>query len=301
MGGTSATVPTSVRGLLTRCLDRDPHRRLRDIGEARIVLENPVAGEMQTDLAAGSALAFVGPRPLWRRAIPFTLVAIAAAAMAAIATWYLHAATRTGVTRFRFTLADEQSFTGSARNMIAMSPDGAQVVYVANGRLNLLSLSELDAKAIQGTDGYQAVNQPVFSPDGRSIAFHAVADQTLKRIGVTGGTAVTICAAPDMPLGMSWGPDGIVFGEVSKGHFHGRDPKRASQRAPLRRRSQPKTRRRVSRPCGPELVRAPCIRAYRGESRWRSDLTRQAARPRNREFSASRSGWTNRLLGLMSR
>ena len=100
--------------------------------------------------------------------------------------------------------------------MIALSPDGAQMVYAANTRLYLRSMSELDVKAIQGTEGYQAVTSPVFSPDGRSIAFYATADQTLKKIAVTGGAAVTICAA-DHPFGISWGPDGIVFGQGSKG------------------------------------------------------------------------------------
>ena len=100
--------------------------------------------------------------------------------------------------------------------MVDISPDGAQMVYVADGRLYLRLMSERDATAIQGTEGYQAVTSPVFSPDGRSIAFHATSDQTLKRIAVTGGAAVTICPAA-IPFGMSWGADGIVFSEGSKG------------------------------------------------------------------------------------
>ena len=36
-------MPTSVRRLMARCLDREVKRRLRDIGEARIVLEDPAA------------------------------------------------------------------------------------------------------------------------------------------------------------------------------------------------------------------------------------------------------------------
>jgi hypothetical protein len=50
----------------------------------------------------------------------------------------------------------------------------------------------------------------------RWVAFFALADQTLKTIPVAGGAAVTICAA-DNPFGASWGPDGIVFGQGSKG------------------------------------------------------------------------------------
>ena len=54
--------------------------------------------------------------------------------------------------------------------------------------LFLRSMSELEARAIPGTD--RAVN-PVFSPDGQSLVFWA--DSALKRIAVGGGTAVTIC------------------------------------------------------------------------------------------------------------
>ena len=70
-----------------------------------------------------------------------------------------------------------------------------------------------------GTEGYQAVTSPVFSPDGRSVAFHATSDQTIKRIALTGGAAVTICPATS-PFGMSWGADGIVFSEGGKGIRH---------------------------------------------------------------------------------
>jgi eukaryotic-like serine/threonine-protein kinase len=56
--------------------------------------------------------------------------------------------------------------------------------------------------------------------DGQSIVFWSAAgsgaDKSLKRISVSGGAAVTICPA-DAPFGMSWGVDGIVFGQGSKG------------------------------------------------------------------------------------
>ena len=58
------------------------------------------------------------------------------------------------------------------------------------------------------------MTEPVFSPDGQSIAFYT--DRALKRIAVTGGAAVTIVPA-DAPYGISWGEDGIVFGQGGKG------------------------------------------------------------------------------------
>jgi serine/threonine-protein kinase len=121
------------------------------------------------------------------------------------------------VTRFPFVLPPGQAFPQPITlRTLALSPDGAQMVYGASGRLYRRSMSEPDVHAIQGTADYQIVADPVFSPDGRSIAFFARSDQTLKRIAVTGGAAVTICPA-GFPYGISWGEDGIVFGQGSKG------------------------------------------------------------------------------------
>jgi serine/threonine-protein kinase len=211
-----ATTPAGVRRLIARCLDRDPKRRLRDIGEARIVLSDPAA--VATADAVGTAV-LASPRPLWRRVVPAVLSAVVAGALVGTA-WYFSVGPPApgAVTRFSFTLPPGQIFTSvsSNRHMVALSPDGARIAYVANNRLYLRSMSDLDAKAIQGTEGHRNVTEPAFSPDGRSIAFYAVADQTLKKTAVTGGAAVTICAA-DNPFGISWGADGILFGQGSKG------------------------------------------------------------------------------------
>lgn len=86
------------------------------------------------------------------------------------------------------------------------------MVYVANTRLWLRSMSDANARPIPGTEITQGVLNPVFSPDGRSLAFWSAADLTLKRIAVSGGAPVTLGPASS-PLGMSWGTDGIVFGQ----------------------------------------------------------------------------------------
>ncbi len=43
-----ADLPEPIRRLLRRCLEKDPRRRLRDIGEARLMLEDPAASEPAT-------------------------------------------------------------------------------------------------------------------------------------------------------------------------------------------------------------------------------------------------------------
>ncbi len=56
----------------------------------------------------------------------------------------------------------------------------------------------------------------MFSEDGLSLLFYATADRMIKKIPVTGGTAMTICrAAP--PFGLRWQGDDIVFGQGGAG------------------------------------------------------------------------------------
>jgi serine/threonine protein kinase len=190
--------------LLRRCLEKHPKRRWQAIGDVRAEIETIAA-----DPHGGSAIMAGGapPQPLWQRAVPVLLAAIAASALTGIVVWNLRPSTSpSAVTRFRFTLPDDQQFTNSGRNTVAISPDGTQVVYVANRRLYLRSLSELEARPIAGGESTEGILNPSFSPDGQSVAFWSTADQTLKRLAVAGGAAVTICAA-DRPYGLSWGAE----------------------------------------------------------------------------------------------
>jgi WD40 repeat protein len=210
-----ASTPAGVRQLVSRCLDRDVRRRLRDIGEARIALEDPTL--IARDTVRGTA-SLVPPRPLWRRAIPVVLGVMASGVLAGTAVWYRtrQSLPRPPVTRFVFSLPEGQAFVEASRPVIALSPDGTQMVYAANTQLFLRSMSELDVHAIQGTEHEQGVTDPVFSPDGGSILFYVPEDHTIKKTAVTGSAAVTICHA-DPPYGISWGPDGIVFGQGRNG------------------------------------------------------------------------------------
>src|SRR5439155_12617178 len=81
------------------------------------------------------------------------------------------------------------------------------------------TLSNPEVRPVAGVgleEGRSAVQNPVFSPDGNSIAFYSVDDSALKKIPVIGGTAVTLCPASP-PFGMTWGSEGIVFGQGSGG------------------------------------------------------------------------------------
>ena len=86
-------------------------------------------------------------------------------------------------------------------------------------------MSDATPRPIPGTEG--GPENPVFSPDGQFIAFFTRTAQggstpgglpqgLIKRVRLTGGTPVTLCETA-YPLGMSWGVDGLVFGQAAKG------------------------------------------------------------------------------------
>jgi hypothetical protein len=144
------------------------------------------------------------------------ITACVAAAVAGGVVWALKPSPPLLVTRSRFVLPEGQQFTHDYRQLVGLSPDGTQMAYVANLRLFLRRLSELEARPIQGTEsaaGPSSTTTPVFSPDERSLAYF---DGAFKRISTDGGAAVTLCQG-DPPVGMSWSEDFIVFGQGPKG------------------------------------------------------------------------------------
>jgi serine/threonine-protein kinase len=209
--------PPGVRRLIGRCLDRDTRRRLRDIGEARIVLEDPGGDAVSSASTHLTGVAVpAARRPLWRRLLPIAATAVAVALVAGAAAWYLKPAPEPIVTRFRFSLPTGVTLTTLARNFVTISPDGTQIVFVANNRLYARSMWEADAHPVPGTEGPGILGVPVFSPDGRSIAYWSSTDSTIKRVSIEGGTVTTLCQA-DTPFGMSWAREGLVFAQGVRG------------------------------------------------------------------------------------
>jgi Tol biopolymer transport system component len=208
------STPPSVRRLVGRCLERDPKRRLRDIGEARIVLEDLGRPEREE-----SGHAPTPSRRLSQLAIPLVVTAAIAAALGGAAGQYLDRpeAPRAPVMRLSIPLLEGQTFPAAAsRPALAISHDGSRIVYAAAKGLFSRLLPDEEPRVIPGTEDYELVSHPVFSPDDSELVFFVPADRTIKKIPVDGGTASTICSA-DPLYGMSWSDAGIVFGQGRRG------------------------------------------------------------------------------------
>lgn len=212
-----SSTPEPLRRLIRRCLDRDVRSRLRDIGEARIALEEQAAFDVPAEESADPVhdrQARKARRFSWRATA--TVVGSAAAGALVMAGLLLRQPAAEAV-RLSFTLPEGQSLSTGDRSIAAISPDGKQIVYVAApAGLYLRSLSASGSTPILGTDDNTNVGEPVFSPDGQSVLFHSSGDQTLKRVRVSGGAALTLCRAL-FPYGVSWTDEGIVFVEPGRG------------------------------------------------------------------------------------
>ena len=195
--------------VLQRCLDREPHDRLQAIGEFRIAVSRYLADPVDP-LAQPVADPVQVPQ---RQIIPW-LAALILALITGVAAWNLkptepqHLAS---TARFYHELPDGQAFTRTGRPLVAVSPDGSQIVYVANNQLYLRNLGEMTARPIQGTD--ENPNNPFFSPDGGWVGYNSGLDLQLKKIATIGGAPVTLGDVAN-PFGASWGSDDtIVYGQ----------------------------------------------------------------------------------------
>jgi serine/threonine-protein kinase len=208
-----ADTPPHIERLLRQCLEKDLKKRLPHVAIARFEIDEPSASA----LAAPAPQPPMLERPLWRRALPVLLGVILASLVTSVMWWRERPSVVQPITRFPFTLPEDQRFINVGRQLLTISPDGTRIVYVANQRLYSRRLTEHEARPIAGAEaGIGGITSPAFSPDGQSLVFYSQADQQLKRIAVSGGAAVRICEATN-PFGVSWGVDGIIFGQGARG------------------------------------------------------------------------------------
>ena len=217
-----AASPPPIRRLLRRCLEKDRTRRLADIADARLDIDDALSGS-DFDAVAPS-ISRTRERLTWTSSL--LLVGLAAAAMVAWATRSVSIPLETTRTILSVAPTGEGSGVnpleqrvGSARptrTEVALSPDGRTLVFGAiwGGRQQLYAraMDQLSAIPISGTNGGSS---PFLSADGQWVGF--TANGELRKVPLSGGPAVTLCKAASL-FGASWGDDGmIVFATARNG------------------------------------------------------------------------------------
>jgi serine/threonine-protein kinase len=193
-GKLPAGTPTAVTELLRRCLDRDAWNRLRDIGEARVVLQNPLSAESAAPTPAPSRTGRLWPALAM-------LMLLAAIGLGYVA--YRHVTEEARV--FRLSVLPPEN---AAAELPAVSPDGRRMVFTsAQGDRSELWVRELDSLSSRRLEGTDGANLPFWSPDSRAIGFFQ--SGKLKRIDAAGGPALTLSDAAQA-RGGSWSQTGVI-------------------------------------------------------------------------------------------
>jgi serine/threonine protein kinase len=185
--------PPQIHGLLTSCLERDPRKRLRDIGDWQRFLGPATRPALQ---------------PKSRATLPWVIAAAAIlAAMALAAFDWSHSSPQLQMLRLTLQIPEKARITGSSA-LLAISPDGRHVAFDAeiDGKSGIW-LRDLDGPGIHLLPGTEGADSWFWSPDSRWIAFFA-ADK-LRKVDVMGGPPQILCDANG--VGGAWSQKGSII------------------------------------------------------------------------------------------
>jgi serine/threonine-protein kinase len=199
--------PRPIVRLLKRCLDKDPRKRLRDIGEARVVIDQVLRGELVDEAAASTE------RAPARGPVPIVVTAVLVAIIAGAAAWFMKPGPpEPPLRKFSLVVTSEE---GESPLHPEISPDGSMVAYVLEGRLLVQELDQLEPRELVAG----SVSFPFWSPDSKFLGY--IAEGSLWKVPVTGGNVVKICdPGPGFTsgAGAAWNEDGRIV------YVHGSSP-----------------------------------------------------------------------------
>ena len=208
-----AGTPSRVRWLVRRCLEKDPRRRLHDIADARIELEEALTEPASSVHAPGAQARTLRSN---RERVAWIAAAVSLAALVAtLAISRIGPADPppTAARTYRSSIVlppNLRLWSGNPPGRFALSPDGTRLALVAadgtgQSMLWIRRLNTLSAQPLAGTEG---AAYPFWSPDSAFVAF--ISGGKLKKISAAGGEPLTLCDA-SIGAGGDWNRDDVIL------------------------------------------------------------------------------------------
>ena len=198
-----------IRRLLRLCLEKDPNRRLHDIADARIEIDEALAEPASKVSPASPASRSASPRLLFRMGATLTLAVIVLSIL-------VLRRQPADVRALRLSVVPPAGTTFTARDLtaapqFALSPDGSRIAFVATprGQPPRLWVQELESGAAQPLQGTENASGPFWAPDSRRLAFFA--HGKLKKVSLGGGLPQDLAdVAIDVSTG-AWNTGGTIL------------------------------------------------------------------------------------------
>ena len=194
--------PARIRRMLRRCLEKDPRRRLHNIADARIEIDDANEPEAYPSANVPSSSRRRG------RMLGLAAAVLALGVVASLGVWYARSPVDAPELRLEVTTTST-----SDPSAFAISPDGRTVVFVAdNEGQPTLWVRPLDAASAQPLAGTEGARYPFWSADSRSIGFFTISGTSggLRRIEARGGPTQLVANSAGA-TGGAWGPDGTIL------------------------------------------------------------------------------------------
>ena len=207
-GALPATTPENIRSLLRRCLTKDPQSRLHDIADARLELEDALAGRVAATVTA----------PLRRPVGKLILAGVAAGLVIgaiALGIWIWRSGGPSApqrVVRFTIDLPPGQRIAPGWNTHFTFSRNSKTLLYLVNSVTGIVGLHERRLDEVESRllpDG-QGLRLPIYSPDGRWLAAGVPDKALLVKIPLGGGAPLPITPF-EMPFAGDWGSDGYLY------------------------------------------------------------------------------------------
>jgi serine/threonine-protein kinase len=199
-----ATTPPRLRELLRRCLRKDARERLRDIGEARIALDEISKGVTGVE-AQGDGATSARKSPILFQVGLVLLTALVAVIATRLVSRF---PTRLPIALSVILPRGERLEGGLENNVLAIAPNGRSLVYASQGAgAHRLFLRRLDGPEIVEMPGTSDARNPFYSPDGEWVGFFA--GRHLLKASVRGGTPVELAEVAS-DRGGAWLEDGSI-------------------------------------------------------------------------------------------
>ncbi len=200
-------VPAQAHKLIKRCLEKDPNKRLRHVGDVMALLDDAPSGVGQ---AEGLLYKDKDKKWIWV-AVAAAGVIVAGAGLALWAPWKKAAPTQA----VRFEVGPAEKMTFIAGSAMAVSPDGRWMVFPAVGedgqaRYYIRALDGVEVRALPGTEG-PSPPPASWSYDSRWVVFANRGGGKLKKVDIQGGPPQNITDFPGVLAGAGWNSDGVII------------------------------------------------------------------------------------------